>query len=198
MLSNSPCIIARHVPLHTFQWPWILSNDRYVYSNIDVTVVLHFKSFIFCLFMSKVPGCRPSPCGIPNGRLVSQCRAGAVPGAAPRRASPSVHWPQLLPSGRSSRVPSLPSTDSTPRQGGRSEEGPVLPQQPSGWAYVGVRVHGLSGGGLKVWRCACQVGFQSAKQSGLSQWDNFAFCFLTHSLHLPCFQRQDGRGEWKS
>lgn len=78
-------------------------------------------------------------CGIPDGRLVTQCRAGAVPGAAPRRASPSVHRPQLLPQGRGPRVSSLPGTDGTGGQGGRTEEGPVLPQQPPGWPYVGAR-----------------------------------------------------------
>lgn len=83
-----------------------------------------------------------SPCGIPDGRLVSQCRAGAVPGAAPCRASPSVHRPQLLPQGRGPRVPSLPGADGTGGQGGRAEEGPVLPQQPPGWPYVGARVVG--------------------------------------------------------
>lgn len=84
-----------------------------------------------------------SSCAIPDGRLVSQCRAGAVPGAAPCRASPSVHWPQLLPQGRGPWVPSLQGADSRGRQGGRAEEGPVLPQQPPWWPYVGPRVQAI-------------------------------------------------------
>uniref|UniRef100_A0A8C2ZC75 Uncharacterized protein n=1 Tax=Cyclopterus lumpus TaxID=8103 RepID=A0A8C2ZC75_CYCLU len=69
----------------------------------------------------------------------SRCAVlGAVPGAAPRRGRQLQHTDRnyyCCAVAREFRT--LPSPDTTRSQGGRTEEGPVLPQKPIGWAYVG-------------------------------------------------------------
>lgn len=69
---------------------------------------------------------------LPDGRLVPLRRAGAVPSAAPCRARPAVHWPQLLQTHHRPWVQTLPDAQWASREGGGPEEGAVLPQQPSG------------------------------------------------------------------
>ncbi len=75
---------------------------------------------------------------LPDGRLVPQCCAAAVPSTAPCRPTPTVHRPWLLPAHSDPRVQALSDPQRPSREGGRAEERPFLPQQRAGW--VGVEV----------------------------------------------------------
>ena len=89
-----------------------------------------------CQLSLPVPTVR-SQLTVPHGRLVKGCGAAAVQSPAPGGAPSAVHRPQLLPSHGYQGVPPLPSPRRPAGKGGRSKEGPVLPQQPPGRAGLG-------------------------------------------------------------